>query len=76
MALLKCPPSAPCFDQVVPYMKLYTTFVNNFDEALRVLAQADSPGRCNHSDTTLYISLAILHTKHTGRRQNDFNVYA
>jgi hypothetical protein len=23
-------------------------------------------GRCSHSDTTLYISLGILHTKYTG----------
>ena len=35
-----------------------------------------SPGRSSHSDTTLYISLAILHTKYTGWHQNDFNVYA
>ena len=37
-----------------------------------------SPGRETHSNTTLYISIAILYrvTKYTGRRQNDFNVYA
>ena len=33
---------------------------------------AASPGRQSHSDTTLYPSLAILHTKHAGRRQNEF----
>jgi hypothetical protein len=27
-----------------------------------------SPGRYRHSDTTLCISLVIIHTKHTGRR--------
>ena len=52
MALLKCPPSAPCFDQVVPYMKLYTTFVNNFDEALRVLAQAEQRPKVNEGHRT------------------------
>ena len=31
-----------------------------------------SPGRCNHSDTPLYISLAMLRTRYTGRRQNAF----
>jgi hypothetical protein len=37
-----------------------------------------SPGRQSHSNTTLCISLVILHTSttYTGRRQNDFNVYA
>ena len=35
-----------------------------------------SPGRCSHSDTTLYSSLAILHTEHTGRRQNGSTVCA
>ena len=35
-----------------------------------------SLGRKSHSDATLCISLVILHTKHTGRRQNDFNVHA
>ena len=40
------------------------------------IAQQVSPGRCSHSDTTLYVSLVILHTKYTGRRQNDFNVHA
>ena len=35
-----------------------------------------SPGCSSHSDTTLYISLVILHTKYTGARQNDFNVHA
>ena len=35
-----------------------------------------SPGRQSHSNITLYISLVIIHTKYTGRRQNDFNVYA
>ena len=39
-------------------------------------AGSESPGRCSHSDPALYISLAILHTKHTGRRQNDFNIHA
>jgi hypothetical protein len=35
-----------------------------------------SPGRQSHSDTTLYVSLVIFHTKYTGWRDNDFNVYA
>jgi hypothetical protein len=35
-----------------------------------------SPGRESHSDTTLYISLVILHTKYTGWCENDFNVHA
>jgi hypothetical protein len=35
-----------------------------------------SPGRQSHSDTTLYISSLILHTKYTGARDKDFNVYA
>jgi hypothetical protein len=30
----------------------------------------------SHSDSTLYISLEILHTKYTGRRQSDFNIHA
>ena len=30
----------------------------------------------SRSDTTLYILLVILYTKYTGRRQNDFSVYA
>jgi hypothetical protein len=38
--------------------------------------QVTSPGRCSHSDTTLYISSVILHTKYTGWYQNDFNVHA
>jgi hypothetical protein len=29
----------------------------------------------SHSDTTLYVSLVVLNTKCTGRRQNDFNVH-
>ena len=37
------------------------------------LAQGD--GVCLHSNTALYISLqVILHTEHTGRRENDPNV--
>jgi hypothetical protein len=43
---------------------------------IRTTAGTASPGRSNHSNTTLYISLVILHTQHTGRRRNDFNVYA
>jgi hypothetical protein len=35
-----------------------------------------SPGRSSHSDTTLYISSVILHTKYTGLRETDFNVHA
>jgi hypothetical protein len=36
-----------------------------------------SPGRSNHSDTTLYSPLhVIIYTKYTGRRQKDFNFYA
>ena len=35
-----------------------------------------SHGRESHSDTTLYISLVIIYTKYTGRRQNDFKVHA
>jgi hypothetical protein len=31
-----------------------------------------SPGCYNHSDTTLYISSVILHTKYTGWCDNDF----
>ena len=31
--------------------------------------------RYSHSDTTLYILLAILHTKYAGWRQDDFNVH-
>ena len=38
--------------------------------------QASPAGRYSHSDATLYISVVILHTRYTGRRQNDFNVYA
>jgi hypothetical protein len=34
------------------------------------------PGRLSHSDTSLYISLVILHTKYTGWRDNGFSVYA
>ena len=42
-----------------------------------VFYQGEScPGRYSHSDTTLYISLLILHTKYTGARQNDFIVCA
>jgi hypothetical protein len=40
---------------------------------------APSPGRESHSDTTLYISLLILHTRHTEctrLRENDLNVHA
>jgi hypothetical protein len=33
------------------------------------------PGRYSHSDT-LYILFVILHTKYTGRPENDVNVYA
>ena len=49
-----------------------------FDAILQNAAKDgdDSPGRLIHSDTTLYISLVFLYTKYTGRRQNDFNVYA
>ena len=35
-----------------------------------------SPGRQSHSNTTLRIALVILHAAYTGRRQNDFDVYA
>ena len=35
-----------------------------------------SPGRSSHSDTTLYISLVIIHTKYTGWRENGVNFYA
>ena len=35
-----------------------------------------SPKRCIHSDVPLYNSLVIIHTKYTGVRQNDCNVYA
>jgi hypothetical protein len=42
----------------------------------RTAAGGLSPGHHSHSDTTLYISLVVLHTKYTGRRDNDFNVYA
>ena len=35
-----------------------------------------SPGRESHSDTALYISLLILHTTHTGWRENDFIAHA
>ena len=34
------------------------------------------PGRESHSDTTLHISLVILHTKYTGWREDECNVYA
>ena len=44
-------------------------------EAVTMLGEA-SPGRSSHSDTTLYISLMVLHTKYTGLRENDFNAYA
>jgi hypothetical protein len=33
------------------------------------------PRRSSHSDTALHITLVILHTKYTGARQNDSNVY-
>ena len=33
-------------------MKLYTTFVNNFDEALRVLAQAEQRPKVNEGHRT------------------------
>ena len=39
-------------------------------------AGAISPKRQSHSDTTLYISPAVVHTKFTGRCDNDFNVHA
>jgi hypothetical protein len=35
-----------------------------------------SPGRQSHFDTTLYISLLILHTKYTGWRETDLNDHA
>jgi hypothetical protein len=35
-----------------------------------------SHGGLSHSHTPLYISLVVLHTKYTGRRQNDFDVHA
>ena len=35
-----------------------------------------SPGRESQSVTTLYISLATIHTKYTGRRQTDSNARA
>ena len=38
--------------------------------------QGGSPGRCSQCHTTLYISLVVLHTNYTWRRQNDFNVNA
>ena len=44
--------------------------------AMAALPGGYSPGRQSLSDTTLCILLVILHTKHTGRRQNDFNVHA
>jgi ankyrin repeat protein len=52
--------------------------VENQAECAEELMRAgcDSPGRCSHFDTTLYISLVILHAKYTGWCQNDFNVYA
>ena len=34
-----------------------------------------SPGRCSHSDTALYISSVVLHTKQTGRHENDFTAH-
>ena len=40
------------------------------------LGGPSSPGRYCHSDTALYISLAILYAKHTGRCENDVNVHA
>jgi hypothetical protein len=43
---------------------------------LAAFAGLASHGRQSHSDTTLYISLVILHTKYAGARQHDFNVYA
>ena len=48
-----------------------------YADGMYILAEGDfSPGRESHSDTALYISLVILYRKFTGRRQNDFNVYA
>jgi hypothetical protein len=48
-------------------------------ELLGLIAELEgtiSRGRESHSDTTLYISVVILYTNYTGRRQNDFNAYA
>ena len=46
------------------------------EERERSKGGGGGPGRKSHSDTTLYISLGIIHTKYIGWRQNDFNVYA
>jgi hypothetical protein len=35
-----------------------------------------SPGRSHHSDTDLYISLAIIRTEYTGRHENNVSVHA
>ena len=35
-----------------------------------------SPGRCSHSDTTLYTLLVIRYTKHTWRHQNEPNAWS
>ena len=35
-----------------------------------------SPGRYILSNTTRYMPLVVLHTKYTGVRKNDFDVYA
>jgi hypothetical protein len=35
-----------------------------------------SPGRCSHTDTTLYIPLVFLYIKYTGERQNGFTIHA
>ena len=46
------------------------------DVAALLFHGAYSPKRCRYSDVPLYISLVIIHTKYTGVRQNDSNVYA
>ena len=75
--------------QVAPSVKVFmgmeSLTVSDFVAADRVVPLyldrypklADAPGGSSSGpDTTLYIPLVILHTKYTGRRQNDFNVYA
>jgi hypothetical protein len=44
--------------------------------SVNVREKVRSPGCKGPSDTTLYVSLVIIHKTYTGWRQNDFSVYA
>jgi hypothetical protein len=62
-----------CFSQVL------VVFCNTNRDVMVVRSAnlgSTSPGRYILSNTTRYMPLVVLHTKYTGVRENDFDVYA